>query len=123
MKLVIDTTQKDIFLFLLLDPKARVLARLKKRHWGRLSESFLPELEKFLQKNKAKLESLKKILINPGPGAFSATRTGVATANALAYALGIPIAEWPSRKVKDLIIPKYDREPNITKPTKMSFRT
>lgn len=84
-----------------------------------ISENLLPEIAKFLQKHKVELKDLTKILVNPGPGGFSSTRTGVATANALAYALGIPVAQWPSRKVKETVLPKYDKEPNITKPRKL----
>jgi hypothetical protein len=78
----------------------------------------------FLRKHKATPRDLKKILVNPGPGGFSSTRTGVAVANALAFALSIPIAEWPasnrrrgepSGKAKTIILPKYDKEPHITK--------
>ncbi len=120
MNLLIDTTQSGRLALALLENQ-KTLARLEKSVEG-LSENLLPELEKFLRKKKVKLAALTKILVNPGPGAFSATRTGVAIANALAYALGIPVAEWPSGKIKEIVLPKYDKEPNITKPRKLSFR-
>ena len=79
-----------------------------------LSERLLLELKQFLKKHKVALSDLQKIFVNPGPGGFSTTRTGVATANALAFALDIPLAEWPSGIVKKIVLPKYDKLPNIT---------
>lgn len=114
MQLLIDTTKQGLLVFELLDHE-KMLARLEKEV-AKLSENLLVELEKFMQKRKVKLRDLDKILVNPGPGGFSTTRTGVATANALAHALEIPVGEWPSGKVKDIILPKYDKMPNITKP-------
>lgn len=98
MELEIDTTEHGR-LKLELDGK-----RLDKKVEG-LSESLLPELRKFLRKNKIKLGDLKKISVNPGPGGFSSTRTGVATANALNFVLGL------SEKI---VLPKYGKAPNIT---------
>ncbi len=113
-KILIDTTEKkNLILAFLLDKK--IIVKQTKLVTG-LSESLLPELSKFLKKHKIRLKDISKIFVNPGPGGFSATRTGVAVANALAYALGMPVAEWPSGKIKKLVLPKYDREPNITKP-------
>ena len=83
-----------------------------------LSERLLLELKQFLEKHKVTLSELERILVNPGPGGFSTTRTGVATANALAFALGIPVAEYPSGIIKDVILPIYDKAPNITRPRK-----
>ena len=93
----------------------KVAAGLEKAT-DKLSEQILSELLKFLSRNKIKLENLEKILVNPGPGAFSSTRTGVGTANALSLALMIPVAAWPSGKIKEVVVPKYDKMPNITKP-------
>lgn len=83
-----------------------------------ISENLLPEIGKFLRKHKVALKNLKKILVNPGPGGFSSSRTGVATANALAYALDIPAAEYPSGKIREIVLPKYAKAPNITRPKK-----
>lgn len=99
----------------LLDKQGREVARREKKVF-QISENLLPEVEKLLKAKKITAKDLTKILVNPGPGGFSATRTGVATANALAYALNIPMAEWPSGKVREIVLPKYDKEPNITKP-------
>ena len=103
--LFIDTTEKDRLKFSLFQGEKQIDGLNKKidKH----SERLLPELEKFLKKNKVKLSGLKKVSINAGPGGFSSTRTGVAVANALNFALG---------NEEDIVLPKYDREPNITRP-------
>lgn len=111
MNLLIDTTQRDLLVLGLYDGHKK-LASMQKEVRG-LSENLLPELENFLKKCKVNLKNLTEISVNPGPGGFSSTRTGVATANALAYALGIPVAEFPSGKVRDVVRPKYDQPPHI----------
>jgi len=53
------------------------------------SEKLLLEICKILKNGKDKLSSLKAIIVITGPGGFTGSRVGVATANALAYSLGI----------------------------------
>lgn len=38
-----------------------------------------------------KPKDLTQIEVNPGPGSFTGTRVGVAVANALGFALGLPV--------------------------------
>jgi len=49
------------------------------------------------------------IQVNPGPGAFTSTRIGVSIANALAFALGIPV-----NNQEPPVEPIYSSPPNIT---------
>lgn len=116
MNLLIDTTEKGVMVLELWRGGKKIDAL--KKVTDMLSEELLIELGKFLEKNKVSLKEIDQILVNPGPGAFSSTRTGVATANALALALNVPLAEWPRGKIKEVVQPKYDKEPNITKPRK-----
>jgi|SRR3989338_8457795 len=104
MKLFIDTTDRERVVLELSKGKTTV-ARLEKSV-PELSERLLPLLKSFLKAHKVKLGDLELVAANPGPGGFSATRTGVATANALNFALGID----------KIVLPKYDKAPNITKP-------
>jgi len=113
MQLIIDTIEQGRIKLQLLEG-AMVVGKSEK-HTQKISESLLSEIEKLIKKQKIQLADLKKILVNPGPGGFSATRTGVATANALGYALDIPVGIWPGGKIKKIILPVYDKEPNITK--------
>ncbi|MDD5071546.1 MAG: hypothetical protein PHQ42_02300 [Patescibacteria group bacterium] len=87
------------------------------------AEKLLPAIDKILSSKKIKLKDLKEIEIaNEGNAdtSFTSLRIGIATANALGYALGIPVRGLPE-KVKskrfsgfDVIEPVYNKEPNIT---------
>ena len=104
MELHIDTTEQGVIKLSLQDRNQMIGKSQKRTH--KISENLLPEVDKFLKKHALTLASLKSISVNPGPGGFSSTRTGVATANALNFVLG----------VNKTVLPVYDREPNITEP-------
>ena len=103
MNLLIDTSDLEIII-LKLDAPGKNLVHRFAAHYD-LSEKLIPEIQKFLKKEKIKVGEIKSIKVNPGPGGFSRIRTGVATANALAYGLKIK---------QPLIKPYYSKAPNIT---------
>ena len=107
MELFIDTTEYGRIKLRLQDGR-RVIAKSEKKT-EKISESLVPEIEKLFRREKMTFRDLKKVSVNPGPGGFSSTRTGVATANALNFALGLDL----------VVLPKYNKEPNITKPKKV----
>ncbi|MEK7652865.1 MAG: tRNA (adenosine(37)-N6)-threonylcarbamoyltransferase complex dimerization subunit type 1 TsaB [Patescibacteria group bacterium] len=110
------------------------------------SESYFKSKKFFGQRNQSEkllsainglagrdLGRLKGIAVVSGPGSFSSLRIGVATANALAYALKIPVAGIKINEFKNndelvkkmisrlkktkrgsIVLPEYGREPNIT---------
>lgn len=87
------------------------------------AEKLLPEIDKLLKKAKLKLSDLEKIEVGNRGGSFTALRIGVVTANALGYALGIPVlASDNKNQIMDdkisVVEPKYDREPDITEKQK-----
>ncbi|TSA44762.1 hypothetical protein D4R52_03740 [bacterium] len=114
MEFLIDTIEQEKIILAIYSRSK--LIRKKTIKLARISERLLPEIAKFMKAAKISLRDLDRVLVNPRAGAFSSTRTGVACANALAFALNIPIASWPDGKVGKIILPVYDREPNITKP-------
>ena len=87
-------------------------------------------LEKFLTKSKVKPKDLTKIVVCSGPGSFTGIRVGVSLAQALGFALSIPVIVISKNKIpKDLktldtlkvIVGKsinYGQAPNITKSKK-----
>jgi tRNA A37 threonylcarbamoyltransferase TsaD len=84
------------------------------------AEKLVPAIAVLLKSQRLKLNDLKKIVVANRGGSFTALRIGVITANALAYALKIPVvAEGePSKAVKkfgtySIVEPLYDREPTI----------
>ncbi len=132
MILIINTVPQDHFLVLL--SRKRGEAKIKKVAGSfHQAEKILPTINKLLTQEKIKTTALKGIGVVVGPGGFTSVRVGVATANALGYALGLPIAgirsdafstpqelailvyDWIKKNPKqNLVEPIYDREPNIT---------
>jgi tRNA A37 threonylcarbamoyladenosine modification protein TsaB len=144
MILFINTSQVDL-IGLKLIKDGKILSQLENRQPYRQSELLLTMIDKLFRNSKLKivdprptslgLGNLTAVAVVSGPGAFSALRLGVATANALAWGLKIPIVELTAAEVKNqklliknlnlkikktglkfkAIKPKYGREPNITK--------
>ena len=87
-------------------------------------------LGKFLAKQKVKPKNLSKIVVCSGPGSFTGIRVGVSLAQALGFALNIPVISIPKSKLpKDLLklldlkatkttSLNYGQKPNISKPKK-----
>lgn len=118
MILFIDTTIKDSIEIIIKD-KNKILAERKIKTRFKETEKLLPLIDTTLKKNDLNLKDIKSIEVNNRGGSFTSLRIGVITANALGYALGIPVeGEVKSNKVKskkfDIVSPIYAREPNIT---------
>lgn len=104
MILKIDTTNSQNISVALLEPKSVSLSELtENQKLG--SQVLLPLIDKILKDNKKSLKEITAIQVNPGPGSFTGTRVGVAIANALAFALKIPI----NGKKGKIVIPIYEK--------------
>lgn len=125
MLLFLDTSDNDTTRIALVGQKTAEHYWVSKFNQ---SEFLVSEIKKFLKKNKTEFNKLKKIAVVVGPGHFSRVRTGVATANALGYALKIPVVgiknpvlniqELKKEKGDKMVLVYYDKAPNITKPKK-----
>lgn len=82
-------------------------------------------VEKFLKQQKVQPKDLKKIMVCSGPGSFTGIRVGVSLAQALGFALNIPVIVVPKNKVPEDLkkLPtiktsgaklNYGQKPNIT---------
>jgi tRNA threonylcarbamoyl adenosine modification protein YeaZ len=124
MILYINTALPDEMIIALREgPK--VLTQKKIKAPRLQGEKLLPAIEALLRLQKIKLSSLKKIVVANYGGSFTSLRIGVITANALAYALKIPVvAERPTPGDRkkfasySLVQPIYDRAPDIGKSKK-----
>ncbi|MFH1509132.1 MAG: tRNA (adenosine(37)-N6)-threonylcarbamoyltransferase complex dimerization subunit type 1 TsaB [bacterium] len=89
MILTIDTTSEKVQVAILqgADILEVELWSGKNNH----SETLLPEIDNVLHRLNLKTSDLKGIAVVNGPGNYTGLRVGVATANALSFALQIPL--------------------------------
>src|SRR3972149_5232524 len=67
-----------------------------------------------LAQENLKQEDITEVEVNPGPGSFTGTRIGVTIANALGFALGIPV-----NGQKNPVEPIYSSPPSISSQKKV----
>lgn len=86
------------------------------------AEKLLPLIDGIFKKNNLSFKDIKKIKVSNSGGSFTGLRIGIVTANALGYAMGVPVeGEVRSKKSElrikkfNVVSPIYDKEPNITK--------
>ena len=104
MKLKIDTTKREEVKVELEDPRNGKTQRLiQKQKLG--SQVLLPMIVKILKKNELNLKDLTAVEVNCGPGSFTGTRVGVSVANALGFALDIPV----NGKKGKIVVPIYEK--------------
>jgi len=83
-------------------------------------------LEKFLKHEGVRVSELTKIIVCSGPGSFTGIRVGMSLAQALGFALKIPVVAIKQNKIPDdlrkltslktgkTVVAEYGRKPNIT---------
>lgn len=114
MTLYIDTTKNNQVAIIVKDNGKQVAVK-KFSAPHQQAEKLLPEIDKLLKIKKIKLKDLEKIEVENKGGSFTSLRIGVVTANALGYALGIPVVGL-SGKIKTVRINKINNEFNIVEP-------
>lgn len=124
MILYIDTTQPAAKIAIYND--SRIIDSESWNAVGNLTETLLVHIDRLFAKNQIVLRELSMIVANPGPGSFTGLRIGITTANALAFALNIPVLEATCAdkishgdipgSYQQGVKPKYGGEPKITCP-------
>lgn len=119
MILSIDTSLADTMTIQLDDGLKQYNKKIKAARSQ--SEKLLSAIDDLLIKNNYKFKDIKKIKVQSEGGSFTSLRIGVLTANALAYALKIPVeamnGDAPFKFLGGTAVsPKYESEPNIGKP-------
>ncbi len=99
MKLFIDTSKSDITIVGLDNKRWKFETKKHK------SQKLLEVIDQTLKKQKKILKDISKIEINLGPGSFTGLRVGISVANALAWALKVPIN---GKKIGKMVEPKYE---------------
>lgn len=99
--LYIDTAKREeIIVSLKINRKVH-----KKTLKNGKAEEVLLLIDKLLKENNIELKNLNAVEVNPGPGSFTGVRVGVSIANALGFALKIPVN---NKKVGEYIEALYD---------------
>jgi len=119
MILHIDTTKKEELSLSLTDNEQTIAEQHLPAHYNQ-AELLLPTIDQLTKTAKKQLTDITKIIVQNGVGSFTSLRIGIATANALAYALDIEVEDEQGNKLlannMQIVEPRYDREPNITMP-------
>jgi tRNA threonylcarbamoyladenosine biosynthesis protein TsaB len=124
MILFIDTSDfNNLTLALINGPIVKIITESVAFNENYKTNSFL---QKFLKHHKVATKDLTKVIVCSGPGSFTGIRVGVALAQALGFALQIPVQAIPKNKVptdirklngikggKHLVM-NYGHKPNIT---------
>ena len=119
MELIINTPDQEKVVISVAD-NGKVVDKQEFRAKYEQAEKLLPSIDKLLKNNNFKLSDIENIKVNDKGDSFSALRIGIATANALGFALGVPVASLKGQneeinKKFSLVKPKYNKKPNITK--------
>ncbi len=101
MKLSIDTSSNEKTI-VKLDESEFIEDSKTKR-----SQIVLPMIEKLLKKANKQLSDLTEIEVVEGPGSFTGLRVGAAIANALGFALKIPVNGKNPSKL-EIVEPIYE---------------
>lgn len=134
MYLFINTSNSQKIILALISQGGKILSVKNIKAPYQQSEKLLSAIEKIVSNVNVKISNLSKlkgILVATGPGGFTSLRIGLATANALAWVLQIPIVgieldnksdkeliEQGYKKIKKLkkfkqVLPNYGKQPNV----------
>lgn len=124
MFLYINTTLEHDIEIIIKD-KDKIIARKKITATFKQAEKLLPMIDRLFRQRGLTIKNLKRIIVTNQGGSFTSLRIGVITANALGYALGIPVkgiisAGQKLKKIRknykkfDIVKPAYHKAPNIT---------
>lgn len=124
MFLIINTKDEENYVSC-IDNQGREIARSNLETSFNQTDELLPSIENMLQGISSKNREIQAIFVNTEALSYTSVRVGVATANALAFALNIPVYEL--RKIYDIanqkigdnfenfLSPVYSHPPKITK--------
>lgn len=130
MLLFINPTEKNSIALRLYKSK-KLFSQIKLRGGIKITERLVESIQKFLAKNNLELSNLAGIILAIGPGGFTSLRICCVIVNTLCQLKGIPsfgapisqldadekiISAMKKLKTNQILLPAYDREPNITIP-------
>ena len=107
LTLSIDTTDREKVIVAIVDSWSNLKDKIVVNQQSG-SQALIPAIIKILKKNKCTVKDLTGVKVNVGPGSFTGTRVGVAVANALGFALDIPV----NGKLAKIATPVYEKSKN-----------
>ncbi len=120
-----DKPEAELYLF----DDGKKVAEIKWEAHRELADTLLSKIKEILVNNNITDNEITGIIMHTGEGSFTGLRIGTTVANAMSYSLGVPIVategnNWiseglgkiTSSKPGDLVVPKYNAEPNISQP-------
>ena len=120
-----DKPEAELYLF----DDGKKIAEIKWEAHRELADTILGKIKEILVNNNIADKDITGIIMHTGEGSFTGLRIGTTVANAMYYSLGVPIVEaegenWineglgkiTSSKPGNLVVPKYNAEPNISQP-------
>ena len=132
MILLIDTTDPE-YIWIGIGKGGSIIFTRRFSARYRQAELLLPAIQSGLRALDANATALRAVGVVSGPGPFSALRSGVVTANAIAFALGIPVIGLRGAKLRNRqhflaavkkrlstapafisVLPVYGKTPSIT---------
>lgn len=103
--LYIDTTSnQEVIVALTIDGKKD---EIKKPLERKKAQIVLELVSTLLERHGLTLHEIHKIHVNPGPGSFTGVRVGVSIANALSFALHIPVNNILVSQTEHVVEPLY----------------
>ncbi len=120
-----DKPEAELYLF----DDGKKIAEIKWEAHRELADTILGKIKEILVNNNIADKDITGIIMHTGEGSFTGLRIGTTVANAMSYSLGVPIVaaegeNWineglgkiTSSKPGNLVVPKYNAEPNISQP-------
>jgi tRNA threonylcarbamoyl adenosine modification protein YeaZ len=116
----------QLFIDTVSQPGVRVAIKqadklITERYWSgdrQQAEQLLPGISELLTEQQLEWSDLSAIQVANQGGSFTSLRIGVVTANALAYALGLPVTGTDGQPLQSdgyqIVEPEYSGQPNIT---------
>lgn len=99
MFLIIDTTDKECRVA--IDDGRNIESQ--KWLWQKdTATEVLENIQKLLKKRHKKIEDIRAIIVNQGPGSYTGTRVGITIANTLGWALRIPVSGYTNENLADI---------------------
>lgn len=87
--LYLDTAKQNLITVKILDGKKEMVCLEKEQVFG--SQVLLGLIHEALKKSKLEFKDLGEIQVNPGPGSYTGLKVGASVAQALGFALNIPV--------------------------------